>query len=100
MPKPSHLRWLSLLLVAALAVAGLFAAAHAARAQSGGGYELVWTTVDGGGGASAGGGYTLHGAIGQPDAGLVSGDDYAVDGGFWTALARALQKLFLPVVAR
>ena len=37
-------------------------------AQSGGGYDLAWSTTDGGGGTSSNGGYTLAGTIGQPDA--------------------------------
>lgn len=47
-------------------------------------YELSWSTIDGGGGTSSGGGYTLIGTIGQPDAGVVAGGDFALMGGFWT----------------
>ena len=47
------------------------------------GYELSWSTIDGGGGKSSGGDYTLFGTIGQPDAGYAAGDDYEVLGGFW-----------------
>jgi hypothetical protein len=37
-------------------------------AQSGGGYDLSWSTVDGGGAtSSAGGPYVLGGTAGQPD---------------------------------
>ena len=39
--------------------------ATVALAQSGGGYDLSWNTIAGGGGASTGGNYTLHGTIGQ-----------------------------------
>jgi hypothetical protein len=53
-------------------------------AQSGGGYDLSWSTMDGGGGTSEGGGYTLFGIAGQPDTGpSMSGDDYTLAGGFW-----------------
>lgn len=45
-------------------------------------YSIDWFTVDGGGGAD-GGAYALSGTIGQPDAGLLSGGDYALSGGFW-----------------
>ena len=56
-------------------------------AQSGGGFDLTWSTLDGGGGAtSAGGGYEVSGTVGQPDAsaaGAMSGGNYALTGGFW-----------------
>ncbi|MCP4708923.1 MAG: hypothetical protein GY869_09885 [Planctomycetes bacterium] len=48
-------------------------------------YEITWSTIDGGGGRSTGGTYTLEGTIGQPDAGLLSGGDYVLAGGFWPA---------------
>jgi hypothetical protein len=55
-----------------------------AFAQSGGGYDLTWSTVDCGGATfSAGGGYELGGTIGQPDAGEQSGGLYGLTGGFW-----------------
>ena len=54
-----------------------------ARAQSGGGFDLSWFTIDGGGGTSSGGAYTISGTIGQPDAGLLSGGPYTLLGGFW-----------------
>jgi hypothetical protein len=47
-------------------------------------FELPWTTLDGGGGACAGGGFSLHGTIGQPDAGApMSGGGFTLTGGFW-----------------
>ncbi len=51
-------------------------------AQSGGPYELSWSTIDGGGGRSSGGQYTLLGTIGQPDAAYSAGGDYELLGGF------------------
>lgn len=56
----------------------------ASNAQSGGGYDLTWNTMDGGGGLSSGGDYSVHGTIGQPDAGVMSGGDYSLQGGFWS----------------
>jgi len=53
-----------------------------APAQSGGPYQLTWSTIDGGGGQSAGGDYVLTGTIGQPDAANSSGGQYEVLGGF------------------
>ena len=52
-------------------------------AQSGGQYEMPWSTIDGGGGTSAGGQYIVTGTIGQPDAGYSVSGDYEVLGGFW-----------------
>ncbi len=52
-------------------------------AQSGGQYELSWSTIDGGGGRSSGGDFTLTGTIGQPDAAYSSGGNYELLGGFW-----------------
>lgn len=61
-----------------------------AWAQTGGGYDLTWSTIDSGGQTSAtGGGYDLGGTIGQADAGTLSGGDYALDGGFWSGAAAA-----------
>ena len=51
--------------------------------QSAGSYEIVWHTIDGGGGVSSGGQYILTGTIGQPDAGYSYGGDYEALGGFW-----------------
>lgn len=49
----------------ALVLASIFATV--ALAQSGGGYDLSWSTTVGGGGKSSGNGYTVQGAIGQPN---------------------------------
>jgi len=70
------------LLVATLMLLGLVGLAVA---QSGGGYDLTWSTVDGGGHTwSTGGGYSLGGAIGQADAQVpASGSGYSLQGGFW-----------------
>lgn len=54
-------------------------------AQSSENYNLSWFTIDGGGGTSSGGVYVLSGTIGQPDAGQLSGGDYSLVGGFWSA---------------
>ncbi|MEJ2210547.1 MAG: hypothetical protein P8129_16125 [Anaerolineae bacterium] len=72
-------------------------------AQSGGGYDLSWSTVDGGGYTfSSSGSYTLGGTIGQPDAGLLTGGNYALGGGFWGggAVAAAQYRVYLPLVHR
>ena len=50
-------------------------------------YAMNWFTTDGGGGTSAGGGFTLHGTIGQPDAGKLNVGPYTLHGGFWSVVA-------------
>ncbi|MFN4294935.1 MAG: hypothetical protein ACK4JD_12480 [Thermoflexales bacterium] len=71
-------------IIAFLAV--LLLSAGAAVAQTGGGYNLTWNTVDGGGATfSAGGAYSLGGTAGQPDAQPpTTGGAYALQGGFWS----------------
>jgi hypothetical protein len=53
--------------------------------QSGGGYDLSWHTIAGGGGTSSGGNYTAASTIGQPAAGHSSGGTFEVSSGFWAA---------------
>lgn len=74
-------------LLAAITLAGSAMLAHArpASAQSGGGFGLAWSTVDGGGATASGGDYVLYGTAGQPDAGMMAGGDFAVQGGFLNA---------------
>lgn len=86
----------------ALLFAGvLLLAAATIAAQSGGGYDLSWNTVDGGGGSSSGGTYTLSGTVGQPDAGLLTGGAYRLAGGFWGGGAIAMEhRIYLPLVLR
>ena len=50
-------------------------------------YALDWWTVDGGGGTSTGGVYAVSGTLGQPDAGLMSGGNFTLVGGFWGVVA-------------
>jgi hypothetical protein len=96
-----RLRLYSLLgLVALLLLAGLLAAAPIARAQSGGGYDLSWSTIDGGGGTSTGGAYALSGTIGQADAGAQAGGTYTAGGGFWASFTQALYRLYAPLITR
>ncbi len=72
-----------------------------ASAQSGGGYDLDWWTVDGGGGMLNQVGYSLHATAGQPDAGtaLASGE-YTLLGGFWPSSASGGYTVYLPLVIR
>lgn len=88
-------------------VIGLFAlallvsaSAPSTRAQSGGAYELTWSTIDGGGALfSSGGAYEISGTIGQPDAGAMWGGVYVLGGGFW-ANAVAQIKVHLPLIMK
>jgi hypothetical protein len=65
----------------------LSALAAQAPAQTGGPYELAWSTLDGGGHSlSAGGLFGLSGTIGQADAQVppvMSGGPFELAGGFW-----------------
>ena len=51
-----------------------------ARAQE---FSIDWYTMDGGGGYSSGENFELEGTIGQHDAGVSSGGDFVLTGGFW-----------------
>jgi hypothetical protein len=78
------------------------AAGVTVQAQSGGGYDLSWWTVDGGGGTAQGGGLALVGTVGQPDPGpALSGGGLTLTGGFWTGLrAGPRWYIYLPLVVR
>lgn len=67
-----------------LLAACLFLGGAGVRAQS---YSVDWYKVAGGGGTSTGGVYSLSGTIGQPDAGVLSGGNYSLVGGFWGIIA-------------
>ena len=87
----------------AVLVCLLLLAAAPVLAQSGAGYDLTWSTVDGGGQTfSSGGSYSLGGTAGQPDAGLLAGGGYSLAGGFWSggAPAGAPYRVYLPIVVR
>jgi hypothetical protein len=74
--------------------------AHSASAQSGGGYDLTWSTIDGGGMMLlTGGDYSLGGTIGQPDAGVMNNGGYSLTGGFWGGAA-VQYNIYLPVVLK
>ncbi len=86
--------------VSVLLLAALLSLPALALAQTGGGYDLTWSTVDGGGYTwSEGGGYALGGTVGQPDAGALTGGGYTLSGGFWDGSA-APYRLYLPLVLR
>ena len=79
----------------------LLAGVALVQAQVRGGYDLTWSTVDGGGGTfSSGGGYALGGTAGQPDAGALTGGGYTLGGGFWAGGGGILYHIYLPLVLR
>ena len=80
------------LLVAMILSAAGVAVGGSILAQTGGGYDLTWSTVDGGGATfSAGDGYRLDGTIGQSDAGgPQTADGYTLQGGLWDVTAQAV----------
>ena len=91
---------MTLILALAVLVALVVQAQTNAAAPLLNGYELAWSTVDGGGIMfSAGGDYSLAGTIGQPDAGATSAGGYTLFGGFWGDEA-APYKVYLPVVLK
>ncbi|MDZ4755525.1 MAG: hypothetical protein SGJ11_13640 [Phycisphaerae bacterium] len=71
--------------IAAVGAALVALVSTLAVAPLGGGFDLSWHTVDGGGETfSVGSGFVLGGTIGQPDAGAVmTGGAFALTGGFW-----------------
>lgn len=76
-----------------------------ALAQSGGGLDLTWSAVAGGGGTSAGGSFTLQGAIGQHDVARPSlrGGKLTMRSGFWAppeAPAGIPPQTYLPLILR
>jgi hypothetical protein len=68
------------------------------------GYDLSWSTVDGGGGWSFStvAGYSLDGSAGQHEAGLMTADVYSLAGGFWSggAVAAPESRIYLPLLMR
>ena len=55
--------------------------------SSGGEFEILFSTIGGGGGLSTGGEFSLSDAIGQPDAApdVLSGGEFSIDGGIWVS---------------
>ena len=83
-----------LILCAAMMMGVLFASAAPQD-----GYSIDWWSIDGGGESSHGNGYSLGSVIGEPDAGLTSGDGYTLIGGIWSSTGADF-RLFLPNLMR
>ncbi|CAG0934361.1 hypothetical protein TFLX_03451 [Thermoflexales bacterium] len=72
-------------------------------AQSGGSYDLTWSSIDGGSGALSGGNYAMVGTIGQADAGTLLGGAYTLRGGFLAGMSLPLAAnyhVYLPLIRR
>ncbi len=68
--------------LAAFAVLMALVAAGSALAV----FDLSWNTVDGGGSMTdSGQNLAVYGTAGQPDAGLMTGGNFTIVGGFWPA---------------
>ena len=84
-------------------IAALFFGAPApTQAQSGGGYDLTWNVIAGGGATfSTGGGYSLGGTIGQAAANSTpaTGGSYSLVSGFWSGVTNWLN-IYLPLIRR
>ncbi len=89
-----QIRFFLIILLLGLALTGVV------WAQTGGGYDLSWHTIDGGGNSATGGGYTLTGAVGQPDAASASGGGYSLTGGFWSGSGDNTKYIYLPLVLK
>jgi len=84
-----------------LTLAALLLLTGGVLAQSGA-YDLSWWTVDAGGTTfSTADGYTLGATVGQPDAGVLSGNGYTLAGGFWGGGGMtAAHRIYLPLLLR
>jgi hypothetical protein len=80
--------WRGVLCVALFPALSIVAAAQ---------YTIDWYTTHPGGTTSAGGAFALTGAIGQPEAGTLSGGDFTLTGGFW-ALAAVVETPAAPLL--
>jgi hypothetical protein len=66
-----------------LLTGAFLAAALAGSARAGGsGFEIAWSSMDGGATESAGATFALRGTIGQPDAGSAAGGEWEAGGGY------------------
>ncbi len=93
------LRRLSIFFTVVLLLLASLAVVHA---QRGSGYDLNWSTIDGGSTESSGGGYVLSDSIGQADSGVaLDGGGYTSVGGFWNdSVTTNITKVYLPIILR
>lgn len=74
----------------------ILACSTAFAGPQGGDFEIVSSTIDGGGGTSTGGDYVLTGTIGQHDASVVdsTGGVFQLAGGFWARVREITELIF------
>lgn len=90
----------SFIIAAACALGLSLIAAAPGLAQTGGGYDFSWNSVDGGGVTFASGnGYELGATIGQADAQSMGGNGYALSGGFWAGIPPNY-RAFVPIALK
>ena len=65
-----------------LLLCAILAACAALPRPCSAGYEIVWQSIDAGGGTSSAGQYVLTATIGQPDAAWSKGGSFEILGGF------------------
>ena len=70
-------------LLSSVCLALLFTSTKVGLAQSGGSYDLSWSTVSSGGGTTSGGTFFLSGTVGQHDAQDLAGGSFELRGGYW-----------------
>ena len=70
-------------------------------AGGGSDYALTWWTIDGGGHTHTNSGYTIHGTVGQPDAGQTQTHGvYTLASGYWPGNPRLWSKIYLPLITK
>lgn len=81
------------------AIIVLLVSFESAMVLAGESFNIAWWTMDGGGGLSQGDTFSVNGTIGQSDAGIMVGEQYVLQSGFWIAANPSNSLLFLPVVS-
>jgi hypothetical protein len=62
---------------------------------------IPWFSIDSGASSIRGGDFLLKGVIGQPDAGVLSGGDFALVGGFGIGVSSTgAKQVYLPLITR
>ena len=93
---------ISVVLVLLIGTASANGQRHDDPAAPQSGYDLSWSTIDGGGATpagSTGGSYSLGGTIGQADAGTPGGGTYTLNGGFWGGAVTDFS-IYLPLMIK
>lgn len=89
-----------IILTILITVLALISSTTTVTTQSWNDYNLWWTVDCGGASNLTAGAYTLGNSIGQADAGVLTGGDYVLLGGFWHVRMIPDYTIFLPLVMR